>query len=85
MRSEWIVKYGNTDIKVVNTWFSGEQLFVNGELQDERLNFLSADLTGHLIDENGVRKNIKANLSGFFKIGCRLFVDDEKMMVTQIK
>jgi hypothetical protein len=35
MKSEWILKYDDNEIKVTNSWFSGEKLFVNNELQDE--------------------------------------------------
>lgn len=84
MKSEWIVKYENSEIRVVNTWFNGEMLYVNNELQDERFGFLGSNLTGHLINENGDRKNIKVNLGGAFKIECRVFVDDKKMTTEKI-
>ena len=79
MKSEWILKYEDSEIKVVNTWFSGEFLYVNNELQDERFGVFGSDLTGHVIGKNGERKNIKVNLGGAFKISCRVFIDDKKM------
>ena len=85
MKSTWTANYGNNTIKVVNTWFGGEKLFVNDELQDEQLNFFTADLSGHLFNENGNRENIKVNLSGWFSVGCRLFVNDRKIEAKQIK
>lgn len=85
MKSEWIVKYENSEIKVVNTWFNGESLFVNNELQDERFGFFGSDLTGHVISENGERKPIKVNLGGAFIISCRVFIDDKKMTIEKIK
>jgi hypothetical protein len=39
MKSEWIVKYDDNEIKVTNSWFSGEKPFVNNELQEEQLSF----------------------------------------------
>ncbi len=85
MKSIWTVKYNENEIRVENTWFNGERLFVNGKLQDEKFSFFSSDLIGHLKTSDGEKKTIKVNLGGFFKIGCRLFVDDEKIEVTQLK
>jgi len=85
MKSIWKAKYENNEIKVENTWFSGERLYVNGILQDEKTNFLSSELTGHLINTKNERENIKANLFGWFKIGCNLFINDKKVEVIQEK
>jgi hypothetical protein len=48
MKSEWIAEYEGNPIKVTNRWFTGEKLFVNSELQDDRLSFMSisSNLTG---------------------------------------
>jgi hypothetical protein len=75
MKSIWTTIYDNNEIKVENTWFNGERLFVNGVLQDEKMGFFSSDLTGHLINGKNERENIKVNLSGAFRINCRLFIN----------
>lgn len=85
MKSEWIAKYENSEIRVVNTWLNREKLFVNNEIQDERFGIFGSDLTGHVINEKEERKNIKVNLGGAFTISCRIFIDDKKMTVTKIK
>ncbi|HSQ46857.1 MAG TPA: hypothetical protein VLM44_08075 [Lutibacter sp.] len=85
MKSEWIAKYENSEIRVVNTWLNGEKLLVNNEIQDERFGIFGSDLTGHVINEKGERKNIKVNLGGVFTISCRIFIDDKKMAVSKIK
>ena len=41
MKSEWIAKYEETNIKITNNWFSGEKLYINSELQNEQLNFIT--------------------------------------------
>ena len=84
MKSIWTTRYQNNEIKVINTWFNGEKLYVNDELQDERLSFFSADLSGHLINLEGNREEIKVNLSGWFSIGCRLFINDKKQKLQQV-
>jgi hypothetical protein len=85
MKSEWIAKYEYSEIKIENNWFSGEKFFVNGELQDEQLNFITPSrMTGNLINRNGEKLDIKANISGFFTVSCRLFVDNKKMELQQI-
>ena len=85
MKSEWIVKYESSEIKIVNTWFNGEMLIVNNEIQDERFGLFGSDLTGHIINEKGERKTIKVNLGGVFSIICRVFIDDKKMIPEKIK
>ena len=81
MKSIWKANYENNEIKVENTWFNGERLYVNGNLQDEKVGVFSTDLTGHLINTKNERENIKVNLSGSFKIACRLFINDSKIEI----
>lgn len=51
MKSEWIADFEENKILISNSWFSGEKLFVNDELQDEQISFLpSCNLTGELIN-----------------------------------
>lgn len=69
MKSEWIAEYKETDIKITNNWFSGEKLYVNKELQDEQLSFITPS---NLINKQGEKLNIKTNISGFFMVSCRL-------------
>ena len=83
MKSIWTVRYDNNEVKIENTWFNGCQLFINGNLQDEKFDLISADLTGHLINKKEEKENIEVNLSGIFKIGCQLFIADKEIEVKQ--
>ena len=85
MKSIWTANYENNEIKIEKTWFNGERLYVNGNLQDERYGLFGSDLTGHLINSKHERELIKVNLGGFWKIDCRLFINDSKIKLTQIK
>lgn len=85
MKSIWTANYENNEIKIENTWFNGERLFVNGKIQDEKFGFFSSDLTGHIINSKNEKEIIKVNLGGFMKIECRLFINDNKIKATQIK
>ena len=85
MKSIWIATYEGNEIRIENSWFRGEKLFVNNKLQDERISFFSSNLTGHLVSKDGQKLSIKANLSGWFTIGCRLFIDDERIEVAKTK
>jgi hypothetical protein len=86
MKSEWIATYEDTEIKIVNGWFNGEKLYVNNELQDEQLNFITPSrMTGNLVNKKGEKLNVKANISGFFTVSCRLFVDNRKIELQQTK
>jgi hypothetical protein len=85
MKSIWTTNYENNEIKVENTWFNGERLYVNGILQDEKTSLFSSNLTGHLINTNNQRENIKVSLFGYVKIKCSLFINDKKIEVIQEK
>ena len=85
MKSIWTANYDGNEIRIENSWFKGECLFVNGKLQDERISFLTSDLIGHVITKDGVKKTVKVNLGGFLKIDCRLFIDDEKIATIKLK
>lgn len=83
--SVWQAEYESNVIQITNRSLTAE-LHVNNELQDERFGFgFVMDLTGHLFDKNGERKDIKVNLGGAFRVGCRLFVDDKKIEVIRTK
>jgi hypothetical protein len=85
MATTWTATYEKNEIRIENSWFLGEKLFVNNKLQDEKNSFFfPAVLTGHLVSNDGEKKPIKINLSGWFTIGCRLFVDDEKVEVIKV-
>ena len=88
MKSTWQATYENNTIKIVNTWLSGERLYVNGNLQDYNKNMLSSasHLTGHLISINREKLLIKAKLfqKGFF-VDCMLFIDDKIVSVKKVK
>ena len=83
--SIWIANYEENEIRIENSWFRGEKLLVNNKLQDKRLNFFVSDLTGHIISKEGKKLPIKVNMSGYFRIGCRLFIDDENVQVAKTK
>lgn len=85
MKSIWTTNYENNEIKIENTWFNGERLYVNGILQDEKTSLFSSNLTGHLINVNNQRENIKVSLFGYVKIKCSLFINDKKIEVIQEK
>ena len=85
MKSEWIADFENNKIKITNSWFFGEKLFVNNELQDEQLNITACNLTGNLKNNVGEKLLIKANIYGFFRSNCSLFIDDKKVNLKQIK
>ncbi|WEG15126.1 hypothetical protein PQ478_11305 [Alkalihalophilus pseudofirmus] len=68
--------YEGRQIRVENSWFSGEKLYVDGNLQDQNLGLsLRSTLQGQLTDQNGEKRNIKVTVGGTFKIQCKIFVD----------
>lgn len=85
MRSTWIAQVEGNEIRVENGWFSGERLYVNGQLQDRQTNIFSASLSGSLKAPDGNVLPVKADLGGFFRVRCHLFVNDRKVALTQVK
>lgn len=73
---KWKLNHGANVIVVENRW-SGERLYVDGELQDEQIGFASrARLYGKL---NSGEK-IKVSLGGYFAVHCRVFIDDKLVL-----
>ena len=73
MAKAWTYRYNGNTIEVRNS-IAGEELFVNGKLQDKKTGLkLSSDLKGKL--DSG--EEIKASLGGAVKMQCSLFVNNE--------
>ncbi|MBE4909137.1 hypothetical protein IMZ08_13800 [Bacillus luteolus] len=87
MKKEFNVTYDGHHIQVINTWFNGEKLYVDGKLQDQNLGLgLSrASLTGTLRSSNDVIKNIKVRIGGNFSIQCRIFIDNVLIYPTNVE
>lgn len=67
----WEANYRGHHITVINEW-SGERLYVNGELQDEQIGPAGRSrLWGKL----STGEEIKVSLGGNLQIHCRIFVD----------
>jgi len=78
MNKNWITQYKGHEIRVENGWFSGERLYVDGQLQDEHKGFrFSSRLWGKVPSEEGAGETIKVTIGGWFVMNCRIFVDDK--------
>jgi hypothetical protein len=40
-QKEWFADYGGYKIRVVNTWFGGAKLYINGECRDKNSAFIA--------------------------------------------
>ena len=70
---KWEVNHGESVIVVENR-ASGEKLFVNGQLQDERVGLnMGSRLWGQL----PTGESIKVSLGGIWTVQCRIFVDNK--------
>ncbi len=85
MRSTWTAICENNEIRIENTWFNGERLYVNGNLQDEKFSMFSSCLTGHIINLRNEKEKIKVNIGGLLEIYCRLFINDKKIELMKNK
>ena len=87
MKSIWKADYEGCTILIENTWFSGEKLFVDNQLQDfQKTYYVTPKLTGHLFNRNNERLSIKANfIATLLFVDCVLFVDDKQVALQKIK
>ena len=77
MKKVFDVTYEGHHIQVVNTWFDGEKLYIDGKLQDENLGIaLRGTLEGVLKENDKITKDIKVSLGGIFTIKCKIFVNN---------
>lgn len=83
-KTTWIVNHEGQEVKGENTWFEGELLFVNGQLQDKRFGLFQSNLTGHLINAKGEKEQIKVHLSGWFGVKCFIFINDKRVRARKL-
>lgn len=80
----WEVDYKNHKVRVENTWFSGERLYVDNILQDKTVGSLSFSerLFGNIKFEDGSVETIKVSLGALLiSVNCRIFIDDKLVSV----
>jgi hypothetical protein len=67
----------NGNVIVVENRVSSERLYVNGELQDERMGLsFQSRLWGQL----STGESIKVSLGGWWAIHCRIFIDNKLVL-----
>ncbi|WP_100372313.1 hypothetical protein [Bacillus sp. FJAT-45037] len=85
MKKTFQVMYEGHKIEIENSWFNGEKLYIDGQLQDQNLGLaLRASLTGVLVNDNGERKAIKVTIGGTFRIHCKVFVDHKLIFPREV-
>lgn len=73
MAQKWNYKYGNDEITVTNS-FDGCELYINGQLQDQKRGVsISDELHGKLSTGEKVEVHLSA---GVLKVKCMLLVND---------
>jgi len=76
---KWEINH-NGNMIVVENRATCERLYVNGELQDERMGLSSQSrLWGQL----PTGENIKVSLGGWWRIQCRIFIDHKLVIPEQ--
>ena len=78
MKKIWQLTYKGHKIRVENSWFGGEKLFVDEELQDEQIGLATsrARLYGRIKNGDGENEQIKVSIGGNLAICCRIFIND---------
>ena len=76
--SIWNVKYNGHDIRVENSWLSGERLFIDDELQDMKKGLgLRSVLYGKIKQSDGKDEEVRVSLGGWLTVDCHIFVDNK--------
>jgi len=73
---KWLINYKGHKIEVENG-LSQERLFVDGELQDELFGLGFRSRLYGKIRNDGVGTDIKVALGGWWRVHCRIFVDNK--------
>ena len=77
----WEATYKGHQIRVTNGWIGGEKLYVDNELQDERIGFaFRSRLYGRIKSGEGKGEFIKVSIGGWLSMGCRIFIDDSRIL-----
>ena len=84
MKNQWIIERSGSTIRLVNSWFGGSKLYINGDLKDfEKSMVVSpkrAFLSGSLTNPEGVREVIEVYAkSGLFAIQFRITSNGEEI------
>lgn len=73
----WIVEYKAHKIEVINALREGDQLIVDGEMQDRLIGLtLQSRLFGRIRSGDGEGEQIKVSLGGWFAVNCHVFAKD---------
>ncbi|WP_099300718.1 hypothetical protein [Bacillus sp. Marseille-P3800] len=84
MEKTFEINYEDHHILVINTWVSGEKLFIDGELQDENVGLaLRGTLNGSFVNNHNQVKNVKVSIGGTLSIKCIIFVDNVQVYPNQ--
>lgn len=76
MKKVFEATYENHQIQIENRWFTGEKLYIDGELQDENLGLsFRGTLHGLIRNKENESKSVKVTLGGVFSTHCKVFVD----------
>lgn len=82
MAKRWLYKYGDDAIMVINKGFNGSELYVNGELCNQKKGVSLRDcLTATL--KSG--ETVTATLEGAITIGCSLNIDGKPQEPVEVK
>ena len=77
MKKKWEIMHTGHSIRVENTWFRGEKLFVDGVLQDQQIGIrFSSRLFGKVEIEADKYEQIKVSIGSIVKMHCQIFVGD---------
>jgi hypothetical protein len=76
----WSVEYKGHKIEVVNGGRDGDQLIVDGEIQDRITGLtLQSRLFGRIRSGDGEGEQIKVSLGGWFSVKCHIFSNDNHL------
>ncbi|WP_020616358.1 hypothetical protein [Paenibacillus daejeonensis] len=80
MKKKWELTHKGLTIRVENSWWLGEKLYVDNELQDENVGLsLRGRLIGNVNLGEGQKEMIKVSLGGWFSIKIRMFIEDRQV------
>ncbi len=84
MKTEWLAEFDGHQIRVVNPWFSGAKLYIDGECRDTDHRFFSVNWSTPALSARLEQGNTKSALveiycKAIFVVNVRILVNGEAL------
>lgn len=81
---EWLAVYENHEIRVVNTWFSGTKLYIDGDCRDTNTGLVAMStarpvLSGSIQASDGQRHRVEVYITALLTTKAKICVNGRQV------